>query len=360
MLYYLLLFAYMVFVQFISRNHKGNDVFLMVITFLPLFLFGALRVNCGDYEIYEQYNSWVRSSGNNIYDVIERMEPGYAMLNKFLPYRWIIILSSLLACYAYGVLFIKLVPKQYRWFGMILFFLVGDKTFYFLFSSIRNSIAISILMLYMTYRITKREIKHSWVKELIILVAATALAYSIHASALVFFPIAFLMTLNGKVTNTEHFVWLALLVLLWIVPVDTIIGTGFFSDYEYFERYDEYLERAHNTGMLAKMGATIFALLCLVDIRNNSDRRDSVVSRLALIFVYSYLLGGLNIRTSQYYVIFIIVYLVGVYIDRNKTAWSMALLAFAIVFLFYSSFVAGTFGSAIYSPFVNYRISLSV
>lgn len=364
MIYYFILFAYMVLVQYSFRNTKGNDVWEMVLTFLPMFLFGALRVKCGDYEIYENYNYWIRhSSDYAIYDVIERMEPGYVYLNKLLSYRWIIILTSLLACFAYGVLFVKLIPKQYRWYGILLFFLVGDKTFYFMFSSIRNSIAISILMLYVMYRITKREGNFSiinTIKELIVLTAVTALAYIFHASAIIFFPITFIITLNNKITNTEISVWIFLLALLWIFPVDSIMGTGFFSSHEYFERYDEYFERVHNAGTLAKIGATIFAVLCLLDIKRNKKRRDVVVSRLALLFVYSYLLGGLNLRACQYYISFIIIYLVAIFIDRKKHTRTALLLLFAIAFLLYSSFVAGTFGSAVYSPFISYKISLSV
>lgn len=349
----------MFLVQFSSRNIEGKEVTRMVLTFLPLFLFGALRVNCGDYEIYENYNGWVRSSGGNIYDVIERMEPGYAYLNKLLPYRWLIIVTSFFSCYAYGVLFVKLIPKQYRWFGIIVFFLVADKTFYFMFSSIRNSISIAILMIYVAYRVNNYGKERNRRKEIIKLVLATFVAYSFHASALIFFPIAFVATIDRKIGDIELYVWTALLIALWIIPVNQMIDNLFLFQTDYFSRYDDYIEVSQNAGTLARVGATIFAVLCLVFI-HLSEKNDNMqyLFRLALIFAYSYMLGSLNIRISQYFMPFMICFIASVYMRKKESIWATSLLVFAIAFLFYSSFIAGTFGSIDQSPFVKYQISL--
>ena len=358
MIYYLVLFAYMVLVQYEARHIKGKEEMRMFLTFLPLFLFGAIRVGCGDYEIYENYNNWVRTSYGQIYDVIERMEPGYAYLNLLLPYRWIIVLSSLLSCYAFACLFIKLVPQQYRWFSIFLFFIVGDKTFYFMFSSIRNSIAISILLIYLSYRIDSKDKSRPLIKEIALFLIVTFFAYLFHASALMFFPIAFVATINKKISSTEIFIWLAALVLLWIIPIDQLVDDNWVMGTEYFSRYEDYVEETSNAGFLAKLGATIFALLCLMNTHlYYREGRFATFSRLMLLFVYSFMLGSLNMRVSYYFVAFAIIYLTYVYANR-KFKWSMPLIAFAIVFLLYSSFIAGALAIGPHSSFVSYKIAL--
>ena len=358
MAYYLFLFAYMVLVQYAFRNTKGKEVYKMIITFLPLFFYGAMRVSCGDYEIYEQYNSWVRTTSSNITDVIERMEPGYAYLNKLLPYRWIIVISTLLSCYAYGFFITKLVPQKYRWFSLFLFFIVADVTFYFAFSSIRNSIAISILLIYISHRLTNYRINSNIIKELVILTIVTSFASVFHASAAFFFPLTFLATLDKGFTNIEFAIWLTILVLFWIVPVDTIIDTNILVSNDYFSRYEDYVEVKQEAGFMAKIGATAFAILCLVNMRKNKNQGiELLMSRVMLFYVYSYMLGSLNMRISYYFIPFAIVYLTCIYINRDRTIWARVLLYYAIVFLFYASFVAGNFASPVFSPFVIYKIS---
>lgn len=359
MVYYIILFVYTVLVQYAFRNVKGKEKTYMFLTLLPLFLYGALRVSCGDYEIYEQYNGWVRSSGSQIFDVIERMEPGYAYLNKLFSYRWVIVICSLFSCYAYGYLIVKLVPQQYRWFYFFLFFIVGDKTFYFMFSSIRNSISISIFLIYLAYRINNQNRKQSIIKDLVSLVLITVFAGSFHASAYMFFPIAYLATVDRKISSIEIYIWLVVLGLLWIIPIDQLVNENWLVQTDYFSRYDEYVEDNRNAGVLAKVGATIFALLCLACIRFNAKEiLNGPIARLALLFVYSYMLGSLNMRVSYYFIPFAIVHFTFVYANRKKNAWMIALLLFSLAFLFYSSFVAGNFAGGLSSPFVAYKISI--
>lgn len=347
----------MVLVQFSYRNSKGNEVVKMVITFLPLFLFGALRVGCGDYEIYESYNSWVRTTSGNINDVIERMEPGYTLLNKWLPYRWIIIITSFLTCYAYSVLFVRLVPQKYRWFGIVLFFLVADKTFYFMFSSIRNSISISVLLIFLSYRVAHRERNRSFIREILVLVVITAVAYLFHASALMFYPIAFFATVDKEMSKTELYAWIAALVFLWVIPVGEIIDNNWIIQTKYFSRYDDYVEETNEAGLMARIGSSILAILCLTYIHKyNKEGIECGISRLMLVFVYSYMLGSLNMRVSQYFIPFAIVFLSNICSNRKIGMLPVTLMSFAILFLIYSSFFAGTFADSTFSPFVQYKI----
>lgn len=359
MTYYLVILVYMFLVQYLARNVKEKEVLIMALTFLPLFLYGAMRVNCGDYEIYEQYNNWIRESNTDITLVIERMEHGYAFLNKLLPYRWIIVLTSLLACYAYGVLFVKIIPQKFRWFCILLFFIEADKTFYFMFASIRNSIAMSILLLYLTYRICRIEKRYKMhsISELLFFSAITIGAYYIHASAILFFPIAYFATTNKSFSDVEFLIWIFVLVFLWVIPVERLIENNIFQS-DFFSRYDEYIEETRNAGVLARIGATIFALLCLFEIRDgNQLPKKMIISRLMLLYVYSYMLGSINMRVSYYFIPYAIVFLSLVFVNNHKNALTTLLLVYAFIFFFYSSFIAGSFASATHSPFVIYKIA---
>lgn len=353
---YLFLFAYICGIHFFTSKGKGNDIWVWIVSFIPLFFYGALRVHCGDYGIYEDYNNWIHSS-NDIFGVIERMEPGYALLNSILSYRAIIVLTSLLGCISYIVFIKTFVTRQYWWFALAVFFLACDKTIYFIFASIRNAIAIDLLLIFIS---TLSFDKKRSSKSVIRLVVFTLISASFHLSALIFFPMAYLLYYPNKIGKKESIVWLIALFLLLLTPVDTIIERIPLLKVDVFERYDEYVEETHEAGLLARLGATVFACLVLLNsYRGDYSKNENGLSRLMLVYVYSYLLGSLNVRVSQYFIPFAIVYLACIF-SRKRDYLSNVLIVYALLFIIYSSFIAGSLASPISSPLVNYKISFSL
>ena len=356
MFYFLFLFTYICGIHYYTSKRSGNGIWVWIISFIPLFLYGALRINCGDYEIYENYNTWVHTS-NDVFGVIERMEPGYALLNSFLSYRAIIVLFSLLGCISYAYFIKTYVQRQYWWFALVVYFLVCDKTMYFMFASIRNAIAIDLLLIYIS---TLSNDKKKGFKSIVRLIIFTLLSASFHTSSLLFYPIAYILYNPKTITRKESIIWYVVLALLLVIPVDLLLERIPLLQVDAFERYEDYVEETRDAGLLAKFGATIFAVLVL---QNNVERKysktENSISRLMLVFVYSYLLGSLNVRVSHYFIPFAIVYLSCVY-GRKKDFLTNALIIYALLFMFYSTFIAGTLGDPIRSPLVNYKIMIQI
>ena len=114
----MLAYLYVVIITFLilsipTKSERGYQAKL-ICSFIPIFLFGALRVNFGfDYEAYEwqfhnvhSYSDWI--------NVNEHSELGYLILQKIIPnWRLHIFFQSFLVCIAYFILFYKYIPKKY-------------------------------------------------------------------------------------------------------------------------------------------------------------------------------------------------------------------------------------------------------
>ena len=101
---YLIVVVATLLIQFIPAKTERAQIWKIVLTFLPLFLFGALRVDFGyDYDSYEDAYYSYKSYGT---DQFGHSEIGYQWLNTLCPsFRFLIVIQSLLVCIAYAVFF---------------------------------------------------------------------------------------------------------------------------------------------------------------------------------------------------------------------------------------------------------------
>lgn len=298
---YLLVFIATMLVQLIPEKTDKQKIWKIILTFLPLFLFGALRVDFGyDYESYEDDYYSYREFGT---DQFGQSEIGYQLLNTLCPsFRFLIVIQSLLVCIAYAVFFYLYIPKDKRILALIMLFLSGQYTVYFMFSGMRNAIAISILIVAIPF-IENRK--------LIYYIALTALASMFHTSALIVFPIVYLIGIKSKMRNREFYIWLIVMALLVIFPLDYLFGD--FSQFInlFFDRYTYYLSGMKETGfdrtLLNLSSTSLLGIGLLLFARDSSDERMRMLARLALIGIYANYLGSLNMRLTNYMQYFIII-----------------------------------------------------
>lgn len=327
MFFYWLLFLIVMVVQLFPVKSQKQYTTQLIVSLLPLFLFGAFRVNFGlDYEAYETYFDEVKFFGSEADD---RMEIGYMYLNMFLPsFRSLLIIQSALLCVTYYYLFKWYVPFRYSWLGFLLLFLNGPLTIFFMLSGIRNGIAISILIL-STRFIHQRKI--------IPFAILTCLAYFFHNSVILIAPIAYFIANGNVITSKNVKVWLFVMFVLAITSSTILLeylGVFIMTN---FDRYTTYIEIAKEqeggVGLLIaifSIGASILFLSILKD--KQLTAKEMMLVKFTLLFFISFLLGPLNMRMSQYFASF---FVVGSLLIINKKAHKTLKHAyFALVFAY--------------------------
>lgn len=343
---YLILFIIMFAIQFQKAKSDRAYLFRCLWTFFPLFLFGALRISCGDYDSYETFYDATHSGGLYLW-ANERMEIGYAYLNYIMPsYRALIVFTSLFVCFSYAYFFYRFIPQKYSWLAVIFLFLSADKSIYFMLGSMRNSIAIAMLMLAVTF-IRDRK----WILMTIIVLVASLL----HNSALIFLPFAYIVARSSKMGKAEFFVWLAAMIILIITPVSFFLDQIIPYIDLYFEQYETYVEVGRDAGSLVTIGSVLMALPALLYVFNDKEltKNDNTIGRLALCFMYSYFLGSLNMRVSHYFVPFLLPFIISFFDKKKNALIRNGYVIYCGLFLAYALFVVSA--SNVNSPFVLYK-----
>lgn len=333
---YWLVFAIMFLLQFIQTNNKKEYLWKLIFTFIPLFLYGAFRINYGyDYEVYEAFYNVVERYGiGSVKD--EKMEYGYAYLNHIMPsFRCLIIFTTLLTCLSYIIFFYRLIPSKYTWLAIILLFLTGDKTIFFMFSGIRNAISISILLL-STPLLEKRK--------LLPFILTMILASLFHKTALIYFPLAYLCTSNKSFSRKELWIWICVYLFLMLFSHSLnkyieMITSSLFND-----RYESYLDTAmeigDNRGILLIIANIIMMFPLLIYMRKlNLTEQENIYFRLGLLYILSYMMGVFNMRTSHHYMLFYISLVIYIWANCKKIRFKYAYVGFVILFFIYAFFI---------------------
>lgn len=283
-----------------------------LISFVPLFLFMALRIDYGiDEDGYHDFYDGVQRA-SNIFAVNEHMEYGYAILNKLIPsYQLLIAISSFLTCLAYSFLIYKYVPKNYSWLAILLLFFCLPTTIFFMISGIRNGMTASLLVL-SCYYLDKKKI----VPYIIIGIIAT----SIHTSAMVMFVVCYLLSKEKPLTKKEITIWLAAMISAAFMSLSSLANTAMPVIELFLGRYvgqvEGMAEIADGRGIMASLAGIILAAGIIFFLKtsqqtygNNSTtiEYNSMKYKFALFYAFSFTLGILGGRMGQYMIYFFIV-----------------------------------------------------
>lgn len=351
MVTYFTIFLLTLALAFAVRDRRGGiSTKVLFLVFVPLFLFGASRIDCMDMEEYEYF--YKSTHGNQFYDSVnERIEIGYSFLNFILPsFRILIILQTCILIASYMFVCKKYVSLKYLWLFICLFFLSGEKTVYFL-TAMRNTIAIAIMLFSLPFIAERKTWKFAGV---------TLFASLFHTSALLFLPLAYVIGRNTKVRKWELATWLLVLVLLLIIPVSLFVDhvSDFIIDNR-FEKYSAYLENVHENGLMVKLSTILFAGLILYDITKNPiNNIHLMLGRLSLLFVYFPLLGTLNARATYYYCMVIILYAVYSISNEKKLLYRNIFVILLAIYMAYAFFIVD--GSSQYSGLLTFKTLIDI
>ncbi len=309
----------------------------LAICFILLFIFGAFRYDFGlDYSGYEEYYNSVTASESFFHDQSDRMEIGYSYLNFLCPsFRFLIILTTALTCVAYYILFLKYIPQKNGLLAIFLFYLCGNYTVFFMFSGIRNAIAISILILSIPLIEKKRLIYYA---------GMTALAWSIHNSALIIFPLAYLLGYIEEISPKVAKRMAITAIAFYFIPFDFLLSTSEQFVSANFDRYTSYIENANEIGAGASILVSLSNALIISLIGHGLSKlkighQKSLVVILGMMACYFPLLGPLDLRLSIYFCGILIPAVVIAYSKIRDKLLKNSMLGIVIAYHAYDFFV---------------------
>ena len=349
MQFYLLLFVITLLIQFIPAKTNKKYLFRSIATFVPLFLYGALRYDCNDMNEYESFYSFAHGSAW-FNEINEHFEYGWALFNFWAPsFNFVLVAQTLIVFASYAFIFYKVIPPKYSWLAVVILFLGGDKSIYFI-TAMRNSVAIAMLIASIPL-IRERKL---WQFAIVAVVAGF-----FHTTAWVMFPLAYIVGRNSVMTKKEVIAWLAVLAFLLVTPIDTIVGNILpFIETETFEKYSNYFEDSHTAGMLVKSVSVVMTCLMLSFVYKESgeDKQVNTLSRLSLLFIYFGFMGTLNARGSQYYIMPLLLATVLLFDKSKNQIVRYGFTALVLAYLAYGLFQVEM--TSIYSAFFTFKSSL--
>lgn len=294
------------------KTKQGYSIRLFI-SLIPLFLFGALRLNFGlDYQGYLDFFNEAKLFGHS---ADERMEIGYYYLNKILPsFRSLLVLQSALVCISYFYLF-KYVPNKLSWLAFLILFIAGNNTIFFMLSGIRNGIAISIFILSTPFIIKRKIIPFALM---------IYLAFLFHQSIILYAPLAYLVATNKTITKKEISIWIGVVLFFTVSSFTPLMQFVNIFINTYFDRYSTYVsqaDEAEGVGILMKLFVFIMVSVTLIFLKKTKlSPTENTIMRLTLFFLISGILGALNMRMTQVFIPFLIPGVV-IVVNRSKDKW---------------------------------------
>lgn len=308
-------------------------------TFLPLFIFGAIRVDFGnDYSTYEAVYESVHSSNMFVSDEDAHAEIGYQLLNWIMPsFRSLLVLNSFLLSFSLGVFCYQNVPRNYLWLAVILIFLNPEKNIYGTLVALRSGLCVSAFFL--SFVLVQRR---KWALFFII----SSLLSFIHTSALLFMPIAYFVGSNHGFRLKEVWLWGGVIALLLFMSMTQLFDmiSVFIGEASVFERYEEVLSATQShRGVLLTLTSLVFVALFIIYFRQRGkylSSNENSLLRVGLLFTVTAFLGSLAMRASYFYDVFFIVAVVKVFSDKlADEALRYSLLILALLTSYYSMFI---------------------
>ena len=327
-------------------------------TFLPLFLFGALRVNFGnDYLDYKLFFDTFHNQNGFHYDPTSRSEVGFQFLCYIMPsYRSVLILNAFLLCLALAIFIDKNIPRNYLWLTILLVFLNPEKNIYGNLVGIRNGLVVSGFILGCTL------IQH---RRFFLFALLTVLLSTFHTAALLFMPLAYFVGRNTTIKRKEIVIWMGFFALLLSFSMSGLIDIVSPIISNYFERYETYLEMGagRHRGLLLTAASLALATLIFLLYRKQEDpftKEQNTLIRLGLLYVASAFLGSLAVRANYFYDMFFIGTVVVLYSNNKRKQIGMALAILAVMMSLYSlrlwqtnEYVAGNPRYAVYTSLIG-------
>lgn len=250
-----------------------------------------------------------------------RYEIGFKILTKIISIIW-----NNKNFYAFILATLSIVPIGYTIykysklpFLSIIIYISLD--FYaFMFSGLRQAIAIAILLYSYKYIVNNNKFKF---------IVANLLAISCHYSSIVFLPVIFLRKI--KLTRNK-------IILIGIIGVVIFLGKNAIFSFINTFFYDNYTSSVTNSynWMLMCIGITCLCLICYKKVIENNKSANKlyvIVSIGAIMMLFSPIVSD-TLRIANYFYIFIILLIPEVIYNIKKNNDKVSILTVTTFILF--------------------------
>lgn len=334
--YYLVFFIMFLISLFYQAKTDKEWRWKLFWTFLPLFIYGAIRVDYGnDYPMYESFFDTMHKLPLFTFDSELHAELGFQLLNQLLPsFRSVLVLSAFLLSFSLGIFCYRNVPRKYLWLAVLLIFLNPEKNIFGILVGIRTGLVVSSFLL--AFPLIQNR------KLILFGLFAFGLGF-LHTSAYIFLPIAYFVGFNKPFTKKEFYVWLLVTVILLTLSMTSLFDmVTVLIGNEYFDRYEYYLDDSTmHRGVLSAISHCINLALFsiyLLNVDKLTKEQNSTI-RIGMFFSVMALLGSLSMRSSIFYDMFFIASVVIAFSDkRANLLLRISLLTMALVTSYYSMF----------------------
>lgn len=321
---------------FVPAKTDKDYIRKLIVVFLPLFLFGALRVDFGlDYATYEDMFHNFHGSSLGEMDESDHAELGYQALNSIMPtWRSLLVLTSFMLCFSIGFLFYKSLDKNNLILAICVMFIAGNFAFYTPLVTMRNGLANAILLLSIPLIRDRR----------IVIVAIIAFLGSyIHTSLIFFMPLAYLVANNKPISTKEIIIWVGCIGVFVVIGSSSILihFTGFMMSY--FDRYEHMIEAVSKGSGYANIlvGVTNLVIVGIIlytiyQNRNRMSAEENCVSRIALLYLLSPYIGAFGgARWQTYYIPFFVICIANMYSYTWKSK-ALKIGFYILIFAYFS------------------------
>lgn len=294
MLFYLLIMI-LIAVLSINNNYKKIKTYTIILVLFSLMAFKSENIG-NDTKSYIEFFYRLQNT-NSLLDEFSRFEVGYQVYVKiigliFTDVQWLFIITAIICtgCLLYTIKKLSL-NHLYS-----LFLFIGLRFFYFFMSGLRQSIAVSIILVAFTYFIDKK------MKYFYLLVF---LASFFHFSALIFLITPYL----AKVKVNKNLIIKFLLVMLALFLCFDVLLKGVLSILPVY--YSHYLDsKAAGVNNIGNFIGAVVPLLFITIAMGEKNRRIEHFNIYIIFLLASAAISLIATRASildrfvQYYWIF--------------------------------------------------------
>lgn len=334
--YYLVFFVTLIISLILQPKSKKQWKWKLIFTFLPLFIYAAIRVDYGnDYPAYEELFNNIHSVSGFQLDSDLHAELGYQLLNIIMPsYRSILVLNALLLSLALGIFCYRNIPNKYLWLTITLIFLNPEKNIFGNLVGIRNGLVVTSFVL--TFSLVQNR---KWLRFAILTIGLSF----IHTSALLFLPLAYVTGYGVPFRKKEILLWSGMTISLFVFSLSHISDIfGLIVENGIFARYGNYLDndmRRGNLISIVNIVNVVFIIMYLMQRGKKLKAEKNSLLRVGLLYSVMFFLGSLSMRSSYFYNMFFIGSVILIFADKRASPIvRFGLLVLAIVTSYYSMF----------------------
>ena len=321
----------------LSYNTRKEYAINLIISFIPFFIYGAIRVDYGaDYPAYEMFFNIFHNASSFVPDKEHHAEIGYQFLCYIMPsFRSILVLNSFLLAAAFVVFIYKNIPSNYAWLAIFLIFLMPEKNIFGSLVGIRNGLVVSSFLITFTFVQQRKPI---------LLVLTAMVLSTIHTSAIAYLPLAYLVARDTNITKKELYIWGGFGIVLMIASMSTLINFLLPIFQIIASRYEEALLDLQDgsRGMLNYFANFIMMIAFLIFGYKNNDELEpeqKSLIRMAALYCIAGCLGGISGRMTYYFAVYYIGGIVLMFSSnwQNKTL-RYVFLGFVVLIACYATF----------------------